>query len=294
MTDNLTGGILRTHFFLFILLLSASAYGKSDEDICYDHYVEIITENDILHTTDELVERLHLKRVAYLGETHDKYSHHLLQLGIIKALFERNSNVAVGMEMFEARFQDVINDYVAGRVSEEEFLEKTQYGKRWGFDYALYRPIIDFLRDNNIPLIALNTELEIVRRIASEGITSLTSDELNRLPSQIDFTNYRYRQWLMDIYEHHPSEKMKFENFHSAQIIRDEAMAETAHLFLIHNPKTQLIVLAGNGHILYSFGIPSRNHRRNKLDYTTVLMDVKYERGVADYVINTAGMQCVK
>lgn len=55
-----------------------------------------------------------------------------------------------------------------------------------------------------------------------------------------------------------------FERFFLAQVLWDETMAETIARFLQDNPDYQVVVLAGQGHIIYGYGIPSRVVRRLK------------------------------
>ena len=62
-------------------------------------------------------------------------------------------------------------------------------------------------------------------------------------------------------------------------------MAENIDKFLKKNPGYSIVVLAGNGHIVYSYGIPDRAYRRNKIEYTTILNDTEHLNGISDYVI---------
>lgn len=228
------------------------------------------------------------KKVIYIGEYHDSKLHHSIQLKIIKKIKEHNSKIAVGLEMFESKYQDIINDYIYGKINEEEFLEKTQYKEKWGFNYSLYKPLINYFREERIHIIALNMESEIIKKISNYGISSLSSHELNRLPGHIDFTNERYRKMLFKIFKQHPKiSNNDFQRFYSAQIVRDEEMAENIDRLLKNNPEYQVVVLAGNGHIIYSHGIPSRTYNRNQFTYVTIVNDIQYEPEVADYTITT-------
>lgn len=40
------------------------------------------------------------KRVVFVGETHDQYSHHVVQLAVIRALHQQHRDIAIGMEQF--------------------------------------------------------------------------------------------------------------------------------------------------------------------------------------------------
>ena len=88
---------------------------------------------------DEIVRNISDKTIIYIGETHDSYEEHKVQLSIIMNLSEKGHKFAIGMEMFQKPFQKAIDDYIAGNITEKEFLKQTQYFKRWGYDYNLYR-----------------------------------------------------------------------------------------------------------------------------------------------------------
>ena len=107
-----------------------------------------------------------ITKIIYVGETHDRFSHHVMELEIIKDLHSRGKKIAIGMEMFQRPFQKVVDDYIEGRIDERAFLKGTEYFKRWGFDYNLYRPILLFARAEKIPVVALNQTQEMVIRFS--------------------------------------------------------------------------------------------------------------------------------
>lgn len=258
---------------------------KSTENIkvisLWDNTEKIITFKQLTHEIKN-------KTIIYIGENHDNANHHNIQLDIIKSLYNQNKRIAIGMEMFQSQFQKTINDYIFGNISEKEFIDKTDYKKRWGIDYDLYKPIIDFARTNRILLVALNIESELIKKISKYGISDLEASDLNKLPKHIDFTNENYKSFLFKIYKDHPdTNDNSFIRFYSIQLVWDEFMAESIDSFLRQNNKYQMVVLAGNGHLVYGYGIPSRAYRRNKKDYSIILNDIELKPLISDYLIQT-------
>jgi aminopeptidase N len=195
-----------------------------------------------------------------------------------------NKNIAIGMEMFERPFQQFINDYLSGNIDEREFLKKTEYFKRWGLDYRLYRPILDFAKKNNIPVVALNADSEIVKKVSEKGVQSLSEEYRKRVPEEMDFSDGKYRRLLREIFKLHPGSKDKgFDLFYQVQILWDETMAESVYEFLKENPNYQMVVLAGNGHLIYGYGIPQRTYRRNGYQYSIILNDEEDRDDIADF-----------
>ncbi|MBI5213677.1 MAG: ChaN family lipoprotein [Nitrospirae bacterium] len=239
-----------------------------------------------IRTLPEVIESVSGKKIVYVGEYHDRFAHHNVQLEVIKGLYKKYKKIAVGMEMFQRPYQKSLDDYIAGRIDEREFLKKSEYFKRWGFDYNLYKPILDFARQEKIPVIALNTRREIVDKVSKSGIDALSGDEKNEMPSQMDFSDNEYRERLKKVFEMHGrSKERNFDFFYQSQILWDETMSMSVDEFLKKNPDYRMVVLAGGGHLQYGSGIPKRTFRRNGYDYSTILNDVDIERNIADYII---------
>jgi len=252
-----------------------------------------VLKSDMLTTVNSIIPYLTASRIIYIGERHDRFAHHINQLQIIKKIHNAGYKLAVGMEMFQKPFQPVVNDYLAGRIDEHKFLKKTEYFSRWRYDYNLYKPIIDYLKQQNLPLVALNIQGDISSKVAREGIYSLSDKEKKQLPCSIDFTNERYRRDLKEVFPLHKQqgELKDFSCFLQAQILWDEAMAESAQTFLTGNPESKLVILSGNGHVRHKYGIPERLYRRNHEPFTVVVQDEEIEDGIADYVLITTKLE---
>ncbi|MFA5354384.1 MAG: ChaN family lipoprotein [Thermodesulfovibrionales bacterium] len=226
------------------------------------------------------------KRIVYVGEAHETFSHHYVQLRVVEGLYEKNGKIAIGMEMFQRPFQFVLDDYLKGGMDEREFLKKSEYFSRWGYDYNLYKPIIDFAKAKGIPIIALNTKREILEKVSRGGLDSLSPEERKEIPPQMDFSDEEYRERLRDIFSKHMrSAEKDFNFFFQSQVLWDETMSFSVDEFFRLSPDRQVIVLAGSGHLSRGSGIPSRTFRRNGAGYSIILSDGDMERDVADYII---------
>lgn len=237
---------------------------------------------------DEIIDRVSGKKVVYIGEQHDRYEHHRAQLEILRGLYARDEKIAIGMEMFQRPFQGVLDAYIEGNIEEKEFLKSTEYFKRWGFDYNLYKDILRFARDEGIPVVALNIRREVIDKVSKEGLDALTEEERKELPGSMDMTDDAYSRRLKEVFlMHRGGEGRSFENFYQSQIIWDEIMAQSLEEYLSKNPDRRVAVLAGGGHLAFSSGIPRRLQRRTGLDYAVIMPDDSIERDVADFVIFT-------
>ncbi|MGH7844815.1 MAG: ChaN family lipoprotein [Candidatus Binatia bacterium] len=240
----------------------------------------------------EVVERLANKSIVYVGEVHDRFSHHQVQLQILEGLYRKHARIAIGMESFQRPFQKALDDYIAGTIDERAFLKRSEYFKRWDMDYNLYKPILDFAKARRIPVVALNLQREIVNKVSTTGLESLNADEKSQIPQELDFTDQDYRARLEQAFKEHQNFQQKnFDFFHQAQILWDETMAESIDRFLRNNPDFRMVIFAGAGHLQYGSGIPKRSFRRNGREYAIVLSDAEIQRGIADFIVFPAPAQ---
>jgi len=233
-----------------------------------------------------IIENAGGKQIVYVGESHDRFEHHRAQYQVIRELYRKNKKLAIGMEMFQRPFQQALDDYIAGVIDEKTFLKKSEYFKRWGFDYHLYREVLLFARENRLPVIALNIRKEIVSKVSKEGLQALSEDDLKEVPAQLDLSDADYRERLRAVFGRHANPEGKsFDFFYQAQVLWDESMAHTLNEFMTKNPGYQVVVIAGVGHMAYGSGIPKRAHRLNRKDYAVILNAEEIEKGIADYVL---------
>ena len=235
-----------------------------------------------------IIPQLADNRVIFVGEAHTEYAHHLNQLAIIQGLQEKGIDLAIGMEYFQQPFQQSLDDYVAGKITEKELLAKSQYFKRWGYDFRMYEPILKYARDKGIPLIALNVPTETVKKVSQSGLAGLTKQERAEIPQDLDRSNSAYRTFLESVFKDHPRTiKSNFEYFYEVQLLWDEGMAARAARYLQENPSRALVVLAGMDHVQYGFGIPDRLTRRLPVSRAIVISGLEnpYEPKMADFLL---------
>jgi len=253
------------------------------------------------YTNQEILQQLVKAKVVYLGETHDSAEDHQAQLAIIREMQRQNRKIAIAMEMFQRPFQSAIDNYLAGKLTQEQLVEQTEYDRRWRFPWESYAPILRFAKENQLPVLALNTPSEVTRKVARQGLESLTAEEKKHIPpiSEIRTDNAEYRQLLLEVFQQHQKagqgNSTAFERFLQAQVLWDETMAEKIAQFVKANPDYQVVVLAGKGHIIYGYGIPSRVERRlgvGNVKVRSVLFNssenlpLSADRPIADFIWN--------
>jgi len=244
-----------------------------------------------LEQTDSLaqtMQQINTARVVLVGETHTRWDHHLVQLEILKLLYQKSPRLAIGVEWFQQPFQEYLDAYVAGDISEQEMLQLTGYFERWRYDYRLYRPILQYAREHHIPVIALNASRELTAALSKTGFDDLPAELKEQLPASYDWSDKDYEKRLRKIFEEHPDNSGEFEQFQRGQLTWDESMAERAARYLKENPESRLLVFAGSGHIAYGSGIPNRIKRRIDVEQFSILVSEDFlpmSENIADFLV---------
>jgi uncharacterized iron-regulated protein len=237
-------------------------------------------------TFDALVADLNKCRITYVGEEHTNAAHHDIQLEILRAVYKQNPDMAVGMEMFDHTYQNVLDSWSAGELDEKSFLRRTHWYANWRYDFSLYRDILNFIKENQIRLVGLNIPAYIPARIREGGIENLRDEEKAHLPAEIDTSNTAHRDYVRNVFDHHQhiKDRVEFEDFYAAQVVWEDAMAQA----VAQNLKDGvMVVLAGNGHIRFKYGIPDRAYKRTGVPFRTIYLapvGSEVPRDIADYI----------
>ncbi len=220
----------------------------------------------------EMLEAIGDTRVIFIGETHDNPASHQFQLDILQGLQQKSpGKLALAMEMFTPEQQPLLDRWSAGELEEKEFLREVDWFKNWRMNFALYRPLLTFCRDNQIPVIALNAPKTLVRKVGRTPLTELPEELSAQLP-ELDFHDPYQRAMAESIYSGHSMGKARSDGFIRVQTLWDETMAQNLATYLQSSDglDRQVVVVAGGNHVRYGFGIPRRLHRRLPVSYLLI------------------------
>jgi uncharacterized iron-regulated protein len=244
---------------------------------------------------DELLDRLSKVSVIYVGEAHTSVEDHKIELELLQKLSRGGRCVELAMEMFPVTAQPVLDRYVAGQVSEEDFLKEVQWEEVWGFPYSFYRGLINWQKEKHMPVIGLNAPNEIVAKIAHNGLDSLSPDERSMVAREFHLDDPTNRERVRKEYFEHEKGRIKdFDTFFEAQLAWEETMAQTLAGRLRHlEPGCRIMAVIGKGHIDDRLGVPYLTRLRTPYEYATVApVPIDYpfssmDPNLADYVIIT-------
>jgi len=109
-------------------------------------------------TMKELFSSIEDSDIIYLGDFHtfDQSTRNLERL--IRILTSKQNDFAIGLEFVHSNNQKYIDYYINNHITELEFLESINYTESWRFPWTYYKKFFEIAREEDIPIIALNTE----------------------------------------------------------------------------------------------------------------------------------------
>ena len=198
--------------------------------------VDVASSRDI--EFPDLVQRLEAADVVFVGENHDDPETHRAELALLDALGRTGRPVILSLEMFERDAQPLLNEYLAGRISEADFLARSRPWDRYVTDY---RPMVELAKAKGWRVIASNIPRPMasaVGRKALAALDTLTPLERSWAARDIKCPEDAYRTRFMDTMRGHGSGSAApaagdtlptavATRFYLAQCIKDETMAES-------------------------------------------------------------------
>jgi uncharacterized iron-regulated protein len=210
------------------------------------------------------------RAVVLLGEQHDDMDHHRWQLQTLAVLHAQRPNLVIGFEMFPRRAQPVLDRWVAGELTEAEFLQQSEWNKVWSMPAELYLPLFHFARMNRIPMLALNIDAGLTRRIADKGWDGVPEGEREGVGRPAPAAP-AYEDFLFEIHRQHalmrasgksapPTRDAGFRNFVDSQLAWDRAMAEALLAGRARHAAADgglpfVVGIMGSGHVRFGHGV---------------------------------------
>ncbi|MEA3363372.1 MAG: ChaN family lipoprotein, partial [Thermodesulfobacteriota bacterium] len=204
-----------------------------------------------------MLEQVNRTRVVFVGETHDNPASHRLQEEILHAMQLHNpGKITLAMEMFTPAQQPTLDLWIEGKLSEKEFLQQVGWYHNWRMNFAFYRPLLSYCREHKIPLLALNADNNLKRKVARTPLAELSAEEQQQLPDMNHSDPYQ-EAMVKAFFSDHKMGQTMLDGFQRVQTLWDETMAQNLANYLGNVGKDhQVLVIAGGNHVRYGFGIP--------------------------------------
>lgn len=246
-------------------------------------------------TQRQVLDQASARSVVLLGEIHDRADHHRWQLHTMTSLYALRGEIAIGFEMFPRRVQAALDRWVAGELTEAQFLQQSDWARVWGFETDLYLPLFHFARMHRIPMVALNVERALIREVGRKGAEAIP-ESMREGVGRPAVPPSEYVKDLHEIFVEHGEAKKAagpsdpaFLRFVESQTLWDRAMAEAIRDALGRHPGRQVLAVMGRGHTVPG-GVP---HQLRAVGVSDTMVLLPWERdadcaklkpGIADAV----------
>lgn len=196
--------------------------------------------------------------VVIYGESHGHPGVHVQQMKLLRALYAHDPRRMVSFEQFERDVQNVVDDYLAGRIGEATLVDK---GRAWNNYAASYRPLLLFAGVHHLPVIAAEAPGWAVSCVGQWGpgiLDRFTPAERATVARQVHVQPGAYRDKYLRFLGASPTHGggpaetpeavAKAARSFAAQATRDDTMAESISEALHAHPGYKLLHLTGSFH----------------------------------------------
>ncbi len=223
---------------------------------------------------DTMISHLSRQQVVFLGETHLDEITHRMEVEILEGLRRSGRDVVVSLEMFARDRQQVVDDYLAGRIDEDQFLENSD---PWNNYETGYRPIVEWARTHEVPVIAANVPSSVWRKSAfGGGLEALTPEQRATIADQLYPNSERYWQRYdrtVRGHGHSPAGKGPEDRLEMVQSLWDNTMGESVSKALEAHPDAVVVHINGGFHTFEGDGTAHQFQvRQPDADFATVHM----------------------
>lgn len=233
------------------------------------HYKIYNTRTHKAASISEIVSELDKADVLFFGEEHNDSTSHQLEYLLLQNIAAKYlAKTALSMEMFETDCQNVLDEYLKGLIREKNLLTDA---RAWP-NYKDYRPLIEFAKNNGIPVIAANAPARytnMVNRLGLESLQQLNNTGRSYLPPlPIDTATGAYYEKFKAIMGGHSS--MPGMQMYQAQNVWDATMGWSIARFMKDHRGYKILQLNGGFHSEEKLGAPSQllhyNHKARILN----------------------------
>lgn len=247
--------------------------------------------------------------VIYLGEEHHNRSHIDAALKVLRSLVGRGRRPVLAMEMFGWEGQPALDHYLASKENvRSEFLERVGWKQNWGGAFEDYEPLVQFAKDQQLPLLAMNPPKALIRQVVKRGLTQAKEQPEWRqwgMEGEAIVDDPAYRSRILSQLQacHGGGAPEDYQTMYDASMARDEGMAKTLAAAFTRvradadQTRGPVVSYTGGGHVQYRLPVPNRVARRvqDGLKQVTIYM-ATFEReratelyqamqeGIADFV----------
>lgn len=226
-------------------------------------------------TLEQALDAIAASDAVFVGEIHNDQTAHQIELQLLAGAHTRLAGDAqqhsarplvLSLEMFERDVQLVLDEYLAGLIQERQFLAGS---RPWSNYQTDYRPLVEFARTHNVPVVAANAPERYVNRVGRLGrdaLKALTPAALGWLaPLPYGAASPAYATKFQAAMSGGMTGQGAHGNPHllDAQLLRDATMAHAIAGQLKRQKHALVLHVNGSFHSESHLGTPEQLHTYN-------------------------------
>lgn len=229
---------------LFIALIILPFFAQS-QDLSQHYKIYDVKKQKII-SLDDIVADMANANALFFGEEHNDSIGHYLEVTLFKKLAAAYGNkIGLTLEMFHTDVQPVINEYLAGMITEKNFIKEA---RAWN-NYKDYRPMVEFAKTEGIEVIGGNAAARYSNAVTKNGLEVLAKLPANSKqflpPNAIDTLTGRYYEKFIGLLGGHGMGAMKV---YQTQNFWDATMAWSIAKFAKANKDKKVLQVNGRFH----------------------------------------------
>lgn len=216
--------------FLLILTLAITGFAFTGDRPAY----RLFTAAGAVADYDQMLTELAQADVVLFGEQHNDALAHWLELQVAKDLARlKPGKLVLGLEMFERDVQPLVAQYAAGTLADTAL---TRQARPWPNYDTDYRPLLQFARENKVPVIGTNAPRPFAQAVARGSLKALdklpAADRalLAPLPLKVDYELPGYKNMAAMFGDSKAHGGGGAQNIIQAQALKDATMAHFIRL----------------------------------------------------------------
>lgn len=211
-----------------------------------EHYKIYDVKKQKTISLEDIINDISTANVLFFGEEHNDSTGHYLEALIFKKMtLAYPQKVALTMEMFHTDVQPIINEYLAGNITEKNFIKEA---RAWN-NYKDYKAMIEWAKSNQLSVIGANAAARYSNAVTRSGL-----DILKQFPKEsksffaplpIDTATGRYQDKFTETLGGHSMGGMKV---YQTQNFWDATMAWSIAKFAKKNKDKKIFQVNGRFH----------------------------------------------
>lgn len=196
-------------------------------------------------TLEELVKNIKTADVVVFGEEHNDPTGHFLEAQLFAKMIQTYPGTSLSLEMFSTDVQPIINEYLAGLISDKNFQKEARV---WS-NYSDYKPLIELAKEKKTEVIGANAATRYSNVVSMSGLNRLNDfpavSKTFLPPLPIDTATGRYHEKFIETLGGHDMGSMKI---YQTQNLWDATMAWSIAKQAKLKPKNKILQMNGRFH----------------------------------------------